>query len=130
MTRIHDSRYPNGLAAIASMAPGPVRLMAGDAEGHHDRYRSDGDVGDPATDETRAGEHVEGAGCSADLLQEPPPLRPAVTAPTALSLTRVSAPSSSQANSDRHRFASALGYPGRRKQARCRHSIPVARQRR
>jgi hypothetical protein len=53
MTRIHDSRYPNGLAAIASMAPGPVRLMAGDAEGHHDRYRPDDDVGDAATDETR-----------------------------------------------------------------------------
>jgi hypothetical protein len=34
MTRIHNSRYPNGLTAIASMAPGPVRLMAGDAEGY------------------------------------------------------------------------------------------------
>jgi hypothetical protein len=38
MTRIHNSRYPNGLTAIASMAPGPVRLMPRDADGHHDRY--------------------------------------------------------------------------------------------
>jgi hypothetical protein len=30
--------------------PGPVRLMAGDAEGHHDRYHPDDDVGDAASD--------------------------------------------------------------------------------
>lgn len=78
-----DSRQPvsDGLAAIGSMAPGPVRLMAANAEGHHDRYRSNGDVGDAATDDTQTGEHVEGAGCSADLLPEPPPLRSAVRRP-------------------------------------------------
>jgi hypothetical protein len=37
------------------MAPGPVRLMAGDADGHHDRYRPDDDAGDAATDEAQGG---------------------------------------------------------------------------
>jgi hypothetical protein len=36
--------------------------MAGDAEGHHDRDHPDDDVGDAASDEAQAGEHVEGAG--------------------------------------------------------------------
>ena len=75
MTRIHNSRYPNGLTAIASMAPGPVRLMPGDADGHHDRYHPDDDVGDAASDEAQPGEHVEGTGSPAALLPEPPPLR-------------------------------------------------------
>jgi hypothetical protein len=50
-------------------------LMAGDAEGHHDRYHPDDDVGDAASGEAQAGEHVVGAGSSADLLPEPPPPR-------------------------------------------------------
>jgi hypothetical protein len=44
------------------MAPGAVRLMAGDAEGHHERDRTDDDVDDAASDEAQAGEHVEAAG--------------------------------------------------------------------
>jgi hypothetical protein len=75
MTRIHNSRYPERLDGNRLDGPDPVRLMAGDAEGHHDRDHPDDDVGDAASDEAQPGEHVEGTGSPAALMPEPPPLR-------------------------------------------------------
>jgi hypothetical protein len=54
--------------------PDPVRLMAGDAEGHHDRDHPDDDVGDAASDEAHAN-MLRAPDPPADLLPEPPPLR-------------------------------------------------------
>jgi hypothetical protein len=71
--------------------------MPGDAESHHHRDHPDNDVGDAASDEAQAGERVEGAGsprCPASVAAAAATarIRPAVTAPAAVSRPAPAAP--------------------------------------
>src|ERR1022692_3041173 len=104
-----------------------VRRMLRDAEGDHNRDHPNDDVGDAASDETQAGEGVEGTGSprspGAVAIAVPPArIWPAVAGPAAVSLPvplvslpvpGISAPTSSQAKSSRHRSTSAFGHPPR-----------------